>query len=84
MAGSCNSSSFLSVGNDLILEPSGQEREDEVTDFYFLVRKLVAALHCRAGGTGVEGRPPPHFLAEIKVKHVPLNGYCFMTCAQYQ
>ena len=39
MAGSCNSSSFLSVGNDLIFEPSGQEREDEVTDFYFLVRK---------------------------------------------
>ena len=52
MAGSCNSSSFLSVGNDLIFEPSGQEREDEVTDFYFLVRKLVAALHYRTDGTG--------------------------------
>ena len=50
------------------MEPSGQEREDEVTDFYFLVRKLVAALHCRAGGTGVEGRPPPPLFGRNKSK----------------
>ena len=65
MAGSCNSSSFLSVGNDLIFEPSGQEREDEVTDFYFLVRKLVAALQYRTDGTGGGGGGvtlPPHTL----------------------
>ena len=41
VAGSCNSSSFLSVGNDLIFEPSGQELKVNLSQKEILMPSIL-------------------------------------------